>query len=78
MIKNYSRFILHGGKGSSEGSGTLDVWHIGNGRKGFGRCVGVGGHSNGFVKPDTGLSNGLGGLGGELNNAILFVTALRD
>lgn len=69
--------FLHGGKGSSDDNGTLDVWHNGKGRNGFGRCVGVGGHSNWFVKLDIGLSNGLGGLG-ELNSAILFVTALRD
>lgn len=38
--------FLHGGKGSSDDNGTLDVWHISKGRNGFGRCVGVGGHSN--------------------------------
>lgn len=37
---------LHGGKGSSDDKDTFDVWHTGNGHKGLGRCVGVGGHSN--------------------------------
>lgn len=36
---------LHGGRGSSEDKDTFDVWHTGNGHKGLGRCVGVGGHS---------------------------------
>lgn len=74
--KNKKRRYSQEGKGSSdEVRAELAVGHIGRGRRGLGRCVGVGGHSDWPALVPA--PSGLGRCGrGELSRAMLFVTAV--
>lgn len=79
-IKKHKQYSQDG-KGSSEDvRAELAVGHMGRGRRGLGRCVGVGGHSDwpaALGPAPSGLARGRCGRGElELSRAMLFVTAV--